>query len=81
MPVWRNFKHGTGCWVDIGNGLVASVGYEASERLSFDAPHYNVTVLGTRLPGRSASIDEAKTRAESAMRTALQSALNKLESE
>ena len=79
MATWRKHRHGSGATLTLNAGLTAEVSYEASERLPYDAPHYNVMVLGERLPGRSQEFDEAKMRAESAMRTALQTALDELD--
>lgn len=73
---WSEHRHGSGATLRLPNGLTASVHWEASERLPFNAPHYNVTVLGIRLPGRSDTMDEAKARAESGLRTALRAALD-----
>jgi hypothetical protein len=78
MPTWTPQRHGTGANLLLNAGLRASVDYEASERLPYEAPHFNVTVLGVRLKGRSETMDEAKVRAESALRAALTTALEQL---
>ena len=79
MAKWRPSAHGSGAILELGNGIRASVHWEASERLPYGAPRYNVTVLGVRLPGRSETLEEAKARSESGLRVALTRALEALD--
>lgn len=79
MARWKSSTHGNGASLDLSNGLRAVVYWEAVERLPYAAPHYNVVVFGILLQGRSATIEDAKARAENVMRDAFARALKALD--
>ena len=50
--------------LNLGKGrLNISIWYENIDRLERGEPHYNVSVFGSILKGRSSTIEEAKERA------------------
>lgn len=63
---------------DLGHGLRLAVSYEGVTRLEHGAPTWNVYVFGCQLKNRSASLEEARARAEKIAKNWLTQALEKL---
>lgn len=58
---WKNTRSGEEA--DLGHGLLLAVWWEGIERVPSGESHYNVTVFGRRLKGRSATLEDGKNRA------------------